>query len=209
MDAITLTKLQRPRVGHRLVPRPRLLERLDAAQSLTLVVAPAGGGKTTLLSTWLETCNLPNAWLSLDEHDNDLGLFTTYLIKALQTLFPLGDNSRAIVSGSTLPSPATIARTLLNDLAVIEQDYILVVDDYQNIRNQAIHDLITDILLHPPANMHLVVAGRQDPPLPIAVLRARGDVTELRKIDLWFTPEETKGVFSRFHGADIKRAEYQ
>ena len=75
------TKLQRPRVGHRLVPRPRLLERLDAAQSLTLVLAPAGGGKTTLLSTWLETCNLPNAWLSLDEHDNDLGLFTTYLIR--------------------------------------------------------------------------------------------------------------------------------
>ena len=157
MDAITLTKLQRPRVGTRLVARPRLLARLDAAQSLTLVLAPAGGGKTTLLSTWLETCNLPNAWLSLDEHDNDLGHFTTYLIRALKTLFPMGDNTLATVSGATLPSPATIARTLLNDLAIIEQDFVLVVDDYQNIRNQAIHDFMTDILLHPPVTMHLVL----------------------------------------------------
>ena len=109
--AITLTKLQRPRVGRRLVARPRLQEQLDAAQSLTLVLAPAGGGKTTLLSTWLETCNLPHAWLSLDERDNDLGLFATYLIRALRTLFPVVDNTLAVVSRATLPSPGTIART--------------------------------------------------------------------------------------------------
>ena len=192
MDVITLTKLQRPRVGRRLVARPQLLEQLDAAQSLTLVLAPAGGGKTTLLSTWLETCNLPNAWLSLDEHDNDLGLFATYLITALRTLFPVVDSTLAAVSGATLPSPGTIARTLLNDLAAVEQDFILVLDDYQVIRNQAIHDLITEILLHPPRTLRLVIAARQDPPLPLAALRARGDVTELRRADLWFTPEETR-----------------
>ena len=109
--AITLTKLQRPRVGRTLIVRPQLVEQLDAAQSLTLVLAPAGGGKTTLLSQWLQTCNLPNAWLSLDENDNDLGLFVTYLIKALQTLFPVVDNTLTAVSGATLPSPGTIARS--------------------------------------------------------------------------------------------------
>jgi LuxR family transcriptional regulator, maltose regulon positive regulatory protein len=190
--AITLTKLQRPRVGHRLVARPRLQQKLDAAQSLTLVLAPAGGGKTTLLSTWLETCNLPHAWLSLDERDNDLGLFATYLISALRTLFPVVDNSLAVVSRATLPPPSTIARTLLNDLAAVEQDFVLVLDDYQVIHNQKIHDLITAILLHPPRTLRLFIAARQDPPLPLAALRARGDVTELRKADLWFTPEETR-----------------
>ncbi len=189
---ITLTKLQRPRVGQRLVARPQLLERLNAAQSLTLVIASAGSGKTTLLSTWLEDCNLPYAWLSLDESDNDLGLFTTYLTRALQALFPVVDNTLAAVSRVTLPPPGTIARTLLNDLASVEEEFILVLDDYQVIRNQSIHDLISDILLHPPRNLRLVIASRQDPPLPLARLRARGDVMELRKADLWFTAEETR-----------------
>ena len=190
--AISLTKLLQPRVGRRLVARPRLQEKLDAAQSLTLVLAPAGGGKTTLLSTWLETCNLPHAWLSLDERDNDPGLFATYLVTALRTMFPVVDNTLAVVSRANLPPPSTIARTLLNDLAAVEQDFVLVLDDYQVIRNQTIHDLITDILLHPPRTLRLVIAARQDPPLPLAALRARGDVTELRKTDLWFTPEETR-----------------
>jgi len=175
-----------------LVPRPQLLEQLDAAQSLTLIVAPAGGGKTTLLSTWLETCHLPHAWLSLDENDNDLGIFATYLISALQTLFPVFDNTLAAVSGATLPSPGTIARSLLNDLAAVEQDFVLVLDDYQAIRSQAIHDLMTEIVLHPPRTLHLVIAARQDPPLPLAALRGHGDVMELRKADLWFTPEESR-----------------
>ena len=192
MDAITLTKLQRPRVGRRLVARPQLLEQLDAAQSLTLVLAPAGGGKTTLLSMWLETCNLPAAWLSLDQHDNDLDVFVTSLIMALRTLFPVVARTLAVIKGVTLPPAGTIARSLLNDLATVEQDFVLVLDDYEVIRNQAIHDLITDILLHPPHTLHLVIASRHDPPLPLAALRARGDVTELRKSDLWFTPEETR-----------------
>jgi LuxR family maltose regulon positive regulatory protein len=93
LDAITLTKLQRPRVSRRLIARPQVLEQLDAAQSLMLAIAPAGGGKTTLLSTWLETCNMPHAWLSLDERDNDLGLFATYLIRALRALFPVVDST--------------------------------------------------------------------------------------------------------------------
>ncbi len=190
--AITLTKLQRPRVGRRLIARPQLLAQLDAAQSLALVVAPAGGGKTTLLSQWLEICNLPSAWLSLDENDNDLGLFATSLLQALRTIFPVVDNTLAAVSGATLPSPGTIARSLLNDLATVQQDFVLVMDDYQVIRNPSIHDLMTETLLYPPRGLRMVIAARQDPPWPLAVLRARGDVTELRRADLWFTPDESR-----------------
>jgi LuxR family maltose regulon positive regulatory protein len=189
--AVILTKLQRPRVGRRLVARARLLEQLDAAQSLTLVLAPAGGGKTTLLSAWLEKCDLPSAWVSLDERDDDLQLFATYLIRALRTLFPVVDNTLAALSAAILPSPGAIARSLLNDLAAVEQEFVLVLDDYHVIRNQAIHDLITDILLHPPRTLRLFIAARHDPPLPLAALRAHGDVTELRRADLWFTAEET------------------
>ena len=192
MDAITLTRLQRPRVGRRPVARPQLLRQLDAAQSLTLVVASAGGGKTTLLSQWLESCTLPYAWVSLDESDNELGLFTTYLTTALKTLFPVVENTFAAATGATLPPPATIARSLLNDLASVEQDFVLVLDDYHLIRNQAIHDLLTDILLYPPRRLRLVIASRRDPPLPLATLRARGDMMELRRADLWFTAEETR-----------------
>ena len=168
--AVTLTKLQRPRVGHRLVARPRLQEQLDAAQSLTLLLAPAGGGKTTLLSNWVETCNLPYAWLCLDERDNDLGLFAIYLSMALRTLFPVVDNTLAAVSGATLPPPSAIARMLLNDLALVEQNFVLVLDDYQVIHNQAIHDLITELLLRPPRTLRMFIAARQDPPLPLATL---------------------------------------
>jgi len=189
--SLTLTKLQRPRVGRRLVPRPYLLDRLNASQSLTLVLAPAGYGKTTLLSTWLETCNIPNAWLSLDERDDDLAIFVTNLVGAVHTIFPAAaDTTLAAASGATAPPPGIIARTLLNDLVAVEQDFILVLDDYQVIRSQAVHELLTELVRHPPRTLHLVIASRFDPPLPLAALRARGYVTELRRADLRFTPEE-------------------
>jgi LuxR family transcriptional regulator, maltose regulon positive regulatory protein len=190
-QTLTLTKLQRPRVGRGLVPRPHLLERLNATQNLTLVLAPAGYGKTTLLSTWLETCPVPNAWLALDEHDDDPAVFVTYLAEALHTMFPAAaNNTLTVVNGVTLPAVEVIARQLLNDLAAIEQDFILVLDDYHVLRQQAIHALMTTILRHPPRPLHLVIASRHDPPLPLAGLRARGHVVELRAADLHFTLEE-------------------
>jgi LuxR family transcriptional regulator, maltose regulon positive regulatory protein len=189
--SLTLTKLQRPRVGRRLVPRPYLLDRLNASPSLTLVLAPAGYGKTTLLSTWLETCNIPGAWLSLDERDDDLAIFVTNLVGAVHTIFPAAaDTTLAAASGATAPPPGIIARTLLNDLVAVEQDFILVLDDYHVIRSQAVHELLTELVQHPPRSLHLVIASRFDPPLPLAALRARGYVTELRRADLRFTPEE-------------------
>jgi LuxR family maltose regulon positive regulatory protein len=118
-SSLTLTKLQRPRAGHGLVARPQLVERLKASQNLTLVLAPAGYGKTTLLSTWLETSDIPNAWLSLDEHDDDVVVFTTYLAESLHTLLPaVADGLLNAVSGVTALPPAVLARNLLNDLVV-------------------------------------------------------------------------------------------
>ena len=189
--SLTLTRLQRPRAGHGLVPRPRLLEQLSAPHSLTFILAPAGYGKTTLLSSWLDTCRVPNAWLSLDEHDNDLAVFFTGLAEALHGMLPTAvDNTLTVLNGMTLPPPEVLTRALLNDLAAIQQDFILVLDDYQVIHQHAIHDLMLELVSHPPRAMHLVLASRHDPPLPLARLRAQDHVVELRAAELRLTLEE-------------------
>jgi LuxR family maltose regulon positive regulatory protein len=187
------TKLQRPRVGRRLVSRPRLVEQLNPPNSLTFILASAGYGKTTLLSTWLEECHTPTAWLSLDEHDNDLAVFVTGLAEAVQSVLPaVVDNTLTALNGITLPPPAALARTLMNELALIQQNFILVLDDYHVIHNPAIHALMSDLVSHPPRALHLVIASRYNPPFLLADLRARGHVTELRGGDLRFTPQEAR-----------------
>ncbi len=171
--------------------RPRLVDQLNPPNSLTFILAPAGYGKTTLLSTWLETCHMPTAWLSLDDRDDDLAVFATGLAEALQSVLPaVVDNTLTALNGMTLPPPEVLARTLLNDLVLIQQDFILVLDDYHVILNQAIHDLVLELVSHPPQPLHLVISSRYDPPFPLSSLRARGYVTELRGGDLRFTPEE-------------------
>ncbi len=190
-QSLTLTKLRRPRVSRELVPRPHLLQRLNKQRGLTLVLAPAGYGKTTLISTWLDACGLPSAWLSLDEHDSDLGLFATYFVAAVQTLFPdAGVETLALLNGVTVPPLPVVAHSLLNELNAIPQEFILVLDDYHTIQERAVHDLLTELLRHPLPTLHLVLCARNDPPLPIANLRARGQVVELRAADLRFTLEE-------------------
>ena len=191
-QSISRTKLHRPRVGSQSVSTPRLLEQLNAATSLVLVIAPAGYGKTTLLSTWLETGVLPSAWLSLDEHDNDLVVFVTYLVAAVRTLFPAAcDETLALLQGMTVPTAAVISRCLSNELSAIEQDFVLVLDDYHLIHGRAIHEVMTELTRHPPPALHLVFAARNDLALPLASLRARGHVVELREADLRFSLEET------------------
>jgi LuxR family transcriptional regulator, maltose regulon positive regulatory protein len=150
--SLTLAKLQQPRIGHGRITRPQRLERLDASQSLTLILAPAGYGKTTLLSMW----------------------FVNYLIEALHTMFPaVADDTLGAINSVAAPPPAAIARSLLNDLVDVEQDFILMLDDYHFIHNQTIHDLLTEVGRHPPRMLHLVIASQHDPPLPLAGLRAR------------------------------------
>lgn len=185
------TKIQRPRVGRDLVQRPRLLEQLTTPAALTLVIAPAGYGKTTLLSAWLDNSTIPSAWLSLDPQDSDLIIFTTYLVAAVQTLFPAaGAETVELLNGVTRPPLAAITRSLLNALESIEQEFILVLDDYHVIQDNSVHELITELVRYSPRNLCLVMAARFDPPLPLSSFRARGQFTELRAVNLCFTVEE-------------------
>lgn len=177
--SINRSKLHRPRVGGQPVFRPRLAEQLDAATGLVFVIAPAGYGKTTLLSTWLETCDLPSAWLSLDAHDDDLVVFVTYLVSAVHTLFPGAcQDTLELLRGMTLPPVAVISRSLLTELAAIQQEFVLVLDDYHVIHEHAIHELMTELTRHPPPALRWVFAARHDPQLPLASLRRRRAQTD-------------------------------
>jgi LuxR family maltose regulon positive regulatory protein len=154
--------------------------------------APAGFGKTTLVSSWLEACDCPSAWLSLDENDDDLDLFLTYLLAAIRSMFPDAcHDTQAMLKAATLPPASVIAGTLINELDQIEDPFILVLDDYYLIQNMAVHDLLSELLRHPPRALHLVLASRSDPLLPLTTLRARSQVTELRAPELRFTRVET------------------
>ena len=188
------TKLYRPRITGDLVPRPRLLEQLEQRRDrpLTLVVAPAGYGKSTLVSSSLETCDWPSAWLSLDEHDNDLAQFLSYLVAAIQTISPDAcHDTQAMIKAASPPPTSVIAGALTNDLDQIQEPFILVLDDYHAVQNMDVHQLLTELLYHPPPPLHLVLTTRSDPPLPLPQLRARGQATEIRSHALRFTEAET------------------
>ena len=161
------------------------------SRSLILVAAPAGFGKSTLLSDWLDTCNHPSAWLSLDEHDNDLGLFLAYFVGAIQTIFPEAlAETQTLLSGPTIPSVTILAGSLINELDELGRDFVLVLDDYHTVHEQSIRELLAALLQHPPKGLHLVITTRQDPRLSLAVLRARAQLTEIRGQDLRFTLPE-------------------
>ncbi len=203
-DSLLLTKLNRPRLSADVVHRPRLLNQLQSPSPLTLVVAPAGYGKTTLVDTWLETSPLPSAWLTLDESDNDFANFVNYFIAAVQTCFPMiGDRTTSLFKVTSSPSVASVSKTLLNELSAIEQDFIIVLDDYHLVHNSANHKLVSNLLHHTPRSFHLVLAARHDPPIPLTALRARGLVTELRASDLRFTLDETEVFFHDILDMDI------
>ncbi len=198
-SSILSTKLYIPPPRHNLVFRPRLVERLNQGLSsghkLTLFSASAGFGKTTLVSEWIASCGRPVAWLSLDEGDNDPTRFLTYLVAALQTIAPkIGEGIFvALQSPQPLPGEALLT-TLLNEIAAIPDNFILVLDDYHIIDSEPINHALTFLLEHLPPQMNLVIATREDPPLPLSRYRVRGQLTELRAADLRFTPEEA-GAF--------------
>jgi LuxR family maltose regulon positive regulatory protein len=197
-DALLTTKLYIPPARPDLVPRIRLLESLDEglAVKLTLVSSPAGSGKTTLLSQWVKRSQARVAWVSLDDSDNDLARFLTYIIAALQTIEPdLGEATLTMLQ-SPHPPPLEAALTaLINDVAealAIEGEcpLVLVLDDYHLIAARPVHTALTFLLDHLPQQMHLIVATRADPPLPLSRLRGRGQLTELNAEDLQFTRDE-------------------
>jgi LuxR family maltose regulon positive regulatory protein len=191
-----------------MVPRPRLIEQLNAGlrsgRKLTLISAPAGFGKTTLLSEWVAGSERSVAWVSLDEGDNDPARFLAYFVAALQTIeASIGDGILSALQSPQPPPVETLIATLINQISVFPDDIILVLDDYHLITAQPVHDALTFLLDHLPSQMHLGLATRAEPPLPIARLRGRGQLTELRQADLRFTPDKATEFLSRVSGLEL------
>ena len=207
---ILATKLYIPPVRPELVSRPRLIERLNAGlhRKLTLISAPAGFGKTTLVTEWLNSAERPFTWLSLDENDNDPARFLTYLVAALQKTDPvIGQAAQAMMQAPQPPPPESLLTTLINDIAATPHPFALVLDDYHLIHTLPIHQQLAFLLEHQPPRMHLVIASREDPPLPLSRLRARGHTVEIRQDDLRFTVEETADFLHRAMRLDLSSAD--
>ena len=204
---ILRAKLYVPRYRPDAVPRSRLHERLDegARRDLTVVSAPAGFGKTTLLADWSQRSELPVAWVSLDERDDDPARFLLYLITAIETIHgDFGRTTRAFLSSLQSPEELEPVLTALsNEILELPRDFVLVLDDYHSIRSETIHDALAFVLDHWPPPMHLVIAGRTSPPLPLPRLRARGRLTELGAQDLRFTHEEAADFLGRTMGLHL------
>jgi LuxR family maltose regulon positive regulatory protein len=190
------TKLYVPPPRPEMVPRPHLLRRLDEGlrlgHRLTLISAPAGFGKTTLLSAWARSLQQPVSWLSLDEADDELHRFFTYLVAALQeTDDHIGPAMQELWEApGRLPVDGLVIG-LINSIAAAPTPVVLILDDYQAIGQPEIHQVVTFLLDHCPPQMHLVIASREDPPLPLSQLRARGQIAEIRERDLRFTTQES------------------
>ncbi len=206
------TKLYVPRSRRGLVSRPRLSERLDrgTASKLVLVSAPAGFGKTTLLSEWLAARPAAPAgerlaaWLSLDRGDNDPASFWAYVIAALRMVAPgIGESALALLQAPRPPAVEAVLTALLNDLAAIAGEIVLVLDDYHVIESPAVQDGMAFLLGHLPAGLHVVIASRADPALPLARLRARGELAEIRAAQLRFTADEAAAYLTEMMGLQL------
>ncbi|HNB52449.1 MAG TPA: AAA family ATPase, partial [Anaerolineales bacterium] len=195
---VLATKLYIPPPRPKIVLRPRLLEPLKEGlhRKLTLLSAPAGFGKTTILSEWIASFeqNEPRvraAWVSLDEGDNDPARFLTYFIAAVQTLgVQVSTQVLGALQNPQLPPIEDLLTRFLNDLTAYPEPFILVLDDYHVIEARPVNDALAFLLKHLPPQMHLVIVTREDPDLPLARLRARNQLTELRATDLRFTLAE-------------------
>ena len=219
-NPILATKLLVPPPRPGLVPRPHLLARLNAGLDLTLTLlsAPAGSGKSSLLSEWLAppgaaidpaTGQAPVVgWISLDARDGDLASFLSYLVAALRLEPELRAIAAAALRGSSQPPGAEAFLTLLiNHLAEQPGKRVLVLDDYHTIDSDAVRNALAFLLDRKPPSLHIVLATRIDPPLPLARLRAQGQISELRAADLQFTSTEAGDLLRRLMGAQLSEAQ--
>jgi len=205
-ELLLQTKLYVPQLRPNLFPRPQLIKRLnqglDQGHKLTLLSTPTGFGKTTLVSEWVACCQRPAAWLSLVEGDNDLRRFLNYLVAALKTLalsevegiatqqspvVNIGDGVLAVLQSPQPPPTESILTVLLNEITTIPDNIVLFLDDCHVIDAKPVDNALSFLLKHLPPQMHLVIATREDPHLPLARLRVQGQLTELRAADLRFT----------------------
>jgi LuxR family maltose regulon positive regulatory protein len=200
------TKLYVPPVRAEWLSRPRLVELLQQGldRKLTLVSAPAGFGKTTLLSQCVRLCGRPGSWVSLDEADNDAARLWTYVIAAVQRVQPrTGATALADLQSGHTPQTEVLLTGWINEVAPSAEPFLLVLDDLHLITEPAVHEQLTFVIENMPPQMHLIVSTRADPPWPLARYRGRGEVTELRADDLRFTPDEASAFLNEHMGLSL------
>jgi LuxR family maltose regulon positive regulatory protein len=228
VEQLLTTKLYIPPTRQELVPRPRLIEQLNDGlhRKLTLISAPAGFGKTTLVSEWVEQLRLDPkkenqidnkiAWLSLDEGENDLARFLTYLITALQMIdSSIGQQAQTVFQSQQQLLVDPILLMLVNDITQLtdplleesNKDFVLILDDYHVIEEPSIHQAIDFLLEHQPPQLHLVILTRIDPPLPLSRLRARNQIVEIRGSNLHFSEKEVETFLNEIMNLDLTQEE--
>ncbi|MFL5864194.1 MAG: hypothetical protein ACJ780_26065, partial [Solirubrobacteraceae bacterium] len=211
--SVLATKLRVPVPRRRLVPRDRIIDQLRAgageAPRLVLVAAPAGFGKTTLLAQWLagEGAQRPVAWLALDPGDADLRLFLIHLVAAIQIAVPeAGVDALAVLETGAAAATEVALVSLIGDLDVLAGPTVLALDDYHVIDGTAVHEAVRFLLDNLPPQVTLAIATRADPPLPLARLRARGELVEVRATDLRFTSDEAEAFLNGVMGLRLESA---
>lgn len=200
------TKLFIPPLRPNAVRRPRLTKRLNDGLrgKLALISAPAGFGKTTLACEWAAGSEWPVAWLSLEKEDGNLSRFLAYLAAALQTIAAdVGEGVLSLLQSQQPPPTESLLTALLNEVMAIPHDFVLILDDYHHIESQAVDQALSFLLGHLPPQMHLAMTTREDPQLPLARMRVRGQLTELRAADLRFTPAEAAGFLNEMMGLNL------
>ena len=211
-DPLLATKLSVLRARRTVVPRQSLYARLDdgVSRAVVIISAPAGFGKSTLLTSWLAeraTQDRSVAWLSLDAGDNDPNVFWRYFLAGIARLHPgVGATASALLGSPQPPGMATILTTLVNDLHSMSRDVIFVLDDYQLIDSADVHEAMTFLIENRPSRLHLIILTRADPPLPLSRLRASGELLELRAADLRFGPGEAGTYLNQVMGLQLTAA---
>lgn len=209
-EPLLATKLYIPQIYSDSISRSRLTSQIDEGmkRKLVLISAPAGFGKTTLISDWSMKSAWPVAWLSLDEGDNDLAFFLDYFIAALQSIrLFAGKSARSLIQSSQPLFIESILTAIINEIVAAPNPFVLVLDDYHHIENQLVHDAVLFLLDYLPPQMHLIIASRTELPIPLGRLRASGQIVELNASDLRFTPEEAALFLNELAGLGLSSSD--
>lgn len=201
------SKMNRPPILPDYVVRTKIIHELESnvSKPLSLISAGIGYGKSIAVSQWLEQTRYLKTWISLDNEHNDLQIFLSYLVVAIEKIFPgMLKNTSEAISGITLPPALDISKTLINELCDIDQGFIVVLDGYHKISDRNIHNLIDEWLRFPPACVHLCIITRRDPPLKIKSLQITGRMVEIRMEAMSFSTAEIADLFNQTHHLDVK-----
>jgi LuxR family maltose regulon positive regulatory protein len=205
LDSVLTTKLAIPSSHGEIVPRPRLLDKLGSSpRPFTLISAPAGFGKTTLMANWLKHIHLPVAWLSLDSDDNDPNRFITYLIAAMKSVKPeFGNTVYNTLRSSSAPSTTTLLSSLINEINRFDNNFVFVLDDFHEVTETSIHHLMSYLLDHQPQQMFIAMTSRTEPPLTLPRFRVRQQLGEINQADLRFTLDESQAFLNKLMGLNL------